>query len=149
MIGLNCTACHVGQLQYQGRALRLDGGPNMALINTFLQDLGVETQADARDAGAARRVLAAGARGRGPRVAPPIRTRRRTAPLWQRATRMLTQERGLLQARVDFLRAHPDAEAVARHQHRRKATAASMRSASAATSCSEHRRETACRPTRR
>src|SRR4051812_26536835 len=49
MIGLNCNACHTGQIQYHGRAMRMDGGPNMALINAFLKDLGVETQATLRD----------------------------------------------------------------------------------------------------
>ena len=44
MIGLNCTACHVGQVQYQGHAVRVDGLGNMALINGFLKDLVGETQ---------------------------------------------------------------------------------------------------------
>jgi hypothetical protein len=44
MIGLNCAACHVGQVQYQGHAVRVDGLGNMALINGFLADLGAETQ---------------------------------------------------------------------------------------------------------
>ncbi|HTI38673.1 MAG TPA: di-heme-cytochrome C peroxidase [Vicinamibacterales bacterium] len=44
MIGLNCAACHVGQVQYQGHAVRIDGLGNMALINAFLADLASETQ---------------------------------------------------------------------------------------------------------
>ena len=44
MIGLNCTACHVGQVQYQRHAVRVDGLGNMALINAFLTDLASETQ---------------------------------------------------------------------------------------------------------
>jgi len=44
MIGLNCTACHVGQVQYQERAVRIDGLGNMALINGFLADLASETE---------------------------------------------------------------------------------------------------------
>jgi len=44
MIGLNCTACHVGQVQYQGHAVRIDGLGNMALINGFLKDLAGETE---------------------------------------------------------------------------------------------------------
>jgi hypothetical protein len=44
MIGLNCTACHVGQVQYQGHAVRVDGLGNMALINAFLSDMASETQ---------------------------------------------------------------------------------------------------------
>ena len=106
MIGINCTACHVGQIEYQGHAMRMDGGPNMALINDFLRDLGVETQATlaaparlSRFWGRVRTVRDAR------QAADPDATKQ--APLWQRATRMLTQDRGLLQARVDFLRAIP------------------------------------------
>ena len=36
MMGLNCTACHVGELHYQGRAFRVDGGPNLSAINDFI-----------------------------------------------------------------------------------------------------------------
>jgi hypothetical protein len=43
MIGINCTACHVGQVQYQGHAARIDGLGNMALINLFFKDLADET----------------------------------------------------------------------------------------------------------
>jgi hypothetical protein len=39
MVGVNCTACHVGQLQYNGKALRVDGGPNMFDIVEFLQEI--------------------------------------------------------------------------------------------------------------
>jgi cytochrome c peroxidase len=45
MIGLNCSACHVGQVQYQNQAVRIDGGPNMAYINKFLEHLASETEA--------------------------------------------------------------------------------------------------------
>src|SRR5262245_19169940 len=44
MLGLNCSDCHVGQVQYQGRAVRIDGLGNMALINAFLTDLATETE---------------------------------------------------------------------------------------------------------
>jgi hypothetical protein len=44
MIGLNCSACHVGQVQYKGQAVRVDGAGNMALINQFLRDLAAETE---------------------------------------------------------------------------------------------------------
>ena len=30
-VGLNCAACHNGELQYQGRRIRIDGGVNQAL----------------------------------------------------------------------------------------------------------------------
>ena len=43
-IGLNCTACHVGQVHDQNRAVRIDGLGNMALVNQFLQDMALETE---------------------------------------------------------------------------------------------------------
>ena len=39
MVGVNCAACHVGQLQYNGKVLRVDGGPNMFDIVEFLQEI--------------------------------------------------------------------------------------------------------------
>lgn len=106
MIGLNCNACHTGQIQYHGRAMRMDGGPNMALINAFLKDLGVETQGTLQDPARLSRFW---------RRVRDVREARRAADpdatanvsLWQKATRLLTMDRGLLQARVDFLRAIP------------------------------------------
>ena len=44
MMGLNCTACHVGQYQYGNRAVRIDGAGNMVLVNTMLSDMGAEVQ---------------------------------------------------------------------------------------------------------
>ena len=44
MIGLNCSACHVGQVQYQGRAVRIDGLGNMVVVNNFLGDIVAETK---------------------------------------------------------------------------------------------------------
>jgi hypothetical protein len=49
MMGLNCTACHVGELHYNGRAFRVDGGPSMAYINAFIKAIVDETTATARD----------------------------------------------------------------------------------------------------
>ena len=43
MMGLNCTACHVGELHYNGRAFRMDGGPSMAYINAFVKGIVDET----------------------------------------------------------------------------------------------------------
>jgi hypothetical protein len=43
MMGLNCTACHVGELHYNGRAFRMDGGPSMAYINAFIKAIVTET----------------------------------------------------------------------------------------------------------
>lgn len=38
-VGLTCSACHTGQVNYQGRALRIDGGPAMADMVGFLTDM--------------------------------------------------------------------------------------------------------------
>jgi hypothetical protein len=35
MLGVNCTACHVGQLEYKGSKRRIDGAPNMFDIVGF------------------------------------------------------------------------------------------------------------------
>ena len=34
-VGLNCAACHTGQLEYGGQTLRIDGAPNMADLESF------------------------------------------------------------------------------------------------------------------
>jgi hypothetical protein len=39
MIGLNCAACHVGQVQYNGRPVRIDGLGNMVVVNDFLRGI--------------------------------------------------------------------------------------------------------------
>jgi hypothetical protein len=106
MIGLNCSACHVGQLQYEGHAVRIDGGPNMALINSFIADLAIETQ---RTMSSPVRLSRFWRRVRDVRAArkasdPPAAS---VMPMWKRALQMLTQERGLLQARVAVLHAIP------------------------------------------
>ena len=36
MMGLNCTACHVGEIHFNGKAIRIDGGPNMSFVNAFI-----------------------------------------------------------------------------------------------------------------
>lgn len=38
-IGLTCAACHTGQVNYRGHALRIDGGSSMADMVGFLTDL--------------------------------------------------------------------------------------------------------------
>lgn len=38
-VGLTCSACHTGQVNYQGRAVRIDGGPAMADMVGFLTDM--------------------------------------------------------------------------------------------------------------
>jgi hypothetical protein len=45
MIGLNCTACHVGELRYRGQRFRVDGAPNIAFINAFIKAIVDETKA--------------------------------------------------------------------------------------------------------
>jgi len=47
MVGFNCTACHVGELHYNGRAFRVDGGPTMAFFNNFVFSMFNETSATA------------------------------------------------------------------------------------------------------
>ena len=49
MMGLNCTACHVGELHHNGRAFRMDGGPSMAYINMFIKAIVDETVATAEN----------------------------------------------------------------------------------------------------
>jgi mono/diheme cytochrome c family protein len=57
MMGLNCAACHVGELHYEGRAFRVDGAPSMAYINAFIEAIVTETQDTARDGERRRRFL--------------------------------------------------------------------------------------------
>jgi hypothetical protein len=45
MIGLNCTACHVGELTYRGQRFRVDGAPSIAFINSFIKAIVDETKA--------------------------------------------------------------------------------------------------------
>jgi hypothetical protein len=40
MVGVTCAACHVGQLEFRGRALRVEGGTNMLSFDLFLGDIG-------------------------------------------------------------------------------------------------------------
>lgn len=111
MIGLNCTACHVGQFQYGGRAVRIDGGPNMVLVNTMLTDMGTETQATLTSP---RRLLRFWSRVR------EIRKARRAniaqggdvmagpdESTVSRIMEMFTQNRGLLASRLRTLRQVP------------------------------------------
>jgi hypothetical protein len=44
-IGFTCAACHTGQLNYQGTAIRIDGGPAGSDMDTFLQDVGAALNA--------------------------------------------------------------------------------------------------------
>ncbi len=38
-MGLTCAACHTAQIHYQGMAIRIDGGPTGADMETFMQEL--------------------------------------------------------------------------------------------------------------
>ena len=38
-LGFTCAACHTGQINYQGMAIRIDGGPSMANMPGFLNAL--------------------------------------------------------------------------------------------------------------
>lgn len=49
MIGVNCTACHVGQLSYRGRDFRADGAPNLFDIQMFYADLAISTKDTIKD----------------------------------------------------------------------------------------------------
>lgn len=40
MVGVNCSACHVNQMTFKGKALRLDGAPNLFDIQKFYSELG-------------------------------------------------------------------------------------------------------------
>jgi hypothetical protein len=111
MIGLNCTACHVGQYQYGNRAVRVDGAGNLVLVNTMLTDMGTEIQntlstprrlfrfwGRVRDIRKQRRALIAQG---GDVMAGPDES-------WlNRMTEMFTANRGLLQSRLNVLKNVP------------------------------------------
>ena len=65
-IGLTCAACHTGQINFKGEALRIDGGPAMSDMVGFLEDLTRSLQQAMPDAensdfdAFAKRVLALG-----------------------------------------------------------------------------------------
>ena len=153
MIGLNCAACHVGQVQYQGHAVRIDGGGNMALRSTSSSsDLGAETEATVKTPhrlarfwdGCAR----CGASGGRRRARRSRRRRRRDVHAADHAT-LHAAIAACSKRRSGVLRERADAETLARRSAPTRATAGSMRSGSAATSCSAPSVPTACRPTRR
>lgn len=39
MVGINCTACHVGQIRYDRKCLRIDGAPNMFDVRKFYVEM--------------------------------------------------------------------------------------------------------------
>ena len=44
-LGLTCAACHTGQVEYNGTGIRIDGGPSLFDLNTFLDELGAALKA--------------------------------------------------------------------------------------------------------
>src|SRR5215216_995686 len=49
MVGVNCSACHVGQLTYKGREFRVDGAPNLFDIQMFYAELADSTKDTVKD----------------------------------------------------------------------------------------------------
>jgi cytochrome c peroxidase len=45
MVGVNCAACHVGQIEAGGKKFRIDGGPNLFNIVGFLEQIGKTAKA--------------------------------------------------------------------------------------------------------
>ena len=41
VVGINCAACHTGELHYQNHAVRIEGGPAMTNLGQFLNAIGV------------------------------------------------------------------------------------------------------------
>jgi hypothetical protein len=64
-VGMNCSACHTAELTYQGKTVRIDGGPTMADFQSFTEALDnalQQTLSDpARFSRFAAKVLGAGA----------------------------------------------------------------------------------------
>ncbi len=50
-VGLTCAACHTAELSYRGTVIRIDGGPSMANLELFLEDLGASLEAVAPASG--------------------------------------------------------------------------------------------------
>ncbi len=47
--GLTCSACHTGQVEYHGTAVRIDGGPSSADVLAFVTELNAALQATLND----------------------------------------------------------------------------------------------------
>jgi hypothetical protein len=56
-IGITCAACHVGELQHDGKAVRVDGAPNMFNLQLFYSDAIEAVIATMSDAGKRWRAL--------------------------------------------------------------------------------------------
>ncbi|MEN0038948.1 MAG: di-heme-cytochrome C peroxidase [Cellvibrio sp.] len=57
-VGYTCAACHTGQVNYKGHAIRIDGGPAMADMVGFLTDLEKSMAATIADAEKNQRFVA-------------------------------------------------------------------------------------------
>ena len=122
MIGLNCSACHVGQVQYQGHAVRIDGAGNMAYVNKFLEHLASETEGTFKAPHRLARFWdrlrvirrerrAGGARDEADVAEDETFAGRISASLHEQSRPARSAGQGAAQ--------HPDVEALAGHQHRR------------------------------
>jgi hypothetical protein len=56
-VGVNCAACHVGELRHGGKAVRVDGAPNMFNLQLFYSDAIDAVMAAASDRGKLWRAL--------------------------------------------------------------------------------------------
>ncbi len=48
-VGLTCAACHTGQVNYQGVAIRIDGGPTLSDMDKLLNELAAALEATTTD----------------------------------------------------------------------------------------------------
>ena len=49
MVGINCAACHVGEIIYKSQSYRIDGGPNMTDIRSFFAGMATALEDTLRD----------------------------------------------------------------------------------------------------
>lgn len=49
-VGLNCAACHTGEITYAGRTVRIDGGPTLADFQGFMESFNLALARTAEDA---------------------------------------------------------------------------------------------------
>jgi hypothetical protein len=56
-VGVNCAACHVGELRHNGKAVRVDGAPNMFNLQLFYSDAIDAVMATTTDGGKLWRAL--------------------------------------------------------------------------------------------
>jgi cytochrome c5 len=49
VVGLNCAACHVGEMSYLGKRLRVDGAPSLVDLESYQLEFGDSLEATLRD----------------------------------------------------------------------------------------------------